>query len=157
MPDPDRRHRFVERLGAALTDAGLQRLPARVFAALVIDEDGRMTAAEIAEAVGASPASVSTAVNYLGQISFLHRERERGSRRDVYVVDDDAWLQALRRERLTYGPMIDTFSTALDGMAEDDPARRRLLLMREFLHFVEEELDAMGARWEERKRSLGLG
>ncbi len=75
--------RFVERMGGALTDAGLPRLPSRVFSALVVDDDGRMTAAELAETLGVSPAAVSGAVNFLGQIGFLHRERERGSRKDV--------------------------------------------------------------------------
>src|SRR6185503_2871633 len=72
--------KFVERMGGALTDAGLPRLPSRAFAALVVDDDGRMTAAELAETLAVSPAAVSGAVNFLAQIGFLHRERERGSR-----------------------------------------------------------------------------
>ena len=56
------RARFVERFGSALTAAGMQRLPSRVFAVLLADPDGRMTAAEIGEALSVSPASVSGAV-----------------------------------------------------------------------------------------------
>ena len=59
MADPTERARFVERMAGALTDAGLPRLPSRVFAALLVDDDGRMTAAELAEALGVSPAGVS--------------------------------------------------------------------------------------------------
>ena len=77
MTDP--RERYVERMGTALADAGLQRLPSRVFAALTVDDDGRMTSAELVEALGVSPASVSGAVRYLSQIGFVHRERERGT------------------------------------------------------------------------------
>ena len=64
---------FVERLGSALTDAGMARLPARAFAAMLADEDGRMTSAELAEVLEVSPASVSGAVRYLSQVLFLHR------------------------------------------------------------------------------------
>ena len=57
MADTSERDRFVERMGGALTDAGLPRLPSRVFAALLVDDDGRMTAAELGEALGISPAA----------------------------------------------------------------------------------------------------
>ena len=99
--------------------AGLPRLPSRVFAALVVDDDGRMTAAELAKTLAVSPAAISGAVSFLSQISFLHREREPGSRRDVYVVDDDAWLQAMMRKDQTYAPMLAALGTALRGLADD--------------------------------------
>src|SRR3954462_2367477 len=98
--------RFVERMGGALTDAGLPRLPSRVFAALVVDDDGRMTAAELSEALAVSPAAISGAGGFLRRSGFLHRERERGSRKDVYVVDDDAWLGAMLRKDRTHAPMM---------------------------------------------------
>jgi DNA-binding transcriptional ArsR family regulator len=126
--------RYVERMGAALTAAGLQRLPSRVFAALTADEDGRMTSAELVEALGVSPASVSGAVRYLTQIGFVHRERERGSRRDVYVVDD-------------YAPMIAALEDAVAHHDRGSPPYRRLLLMKEFLVFVGTEMEGIAERW----------
>ena len=51
-----------------------------------------MTSAELAEILGVSAAAVSGAISTsLSADRFVRRERERGSRRDVYVVDDDAW------------------------------------------------------------------
>jgi DNA-binding transcriptional regulator GbsR (MarR family) len=157
MTDPVAR--YVERMGSALTDAGLQRLPSRLFAALTVDEDGRMTSAELVEALGVSPASVSTAVRYLSQLGFVHRERERGSRRDVYVVDDDAWLQAMLREEQVYGPMISALDETVGALPQGSRARRRLLLMREFLVFVGEEMEGIAERWLTRRAELerGLG
>jgi DNA-binding transcriptional regulator GbsR (MarR family) len=146
--------RFVERMGGALTDAGLPRLPSRVFAAIVVDEDGRMTAAELAETLAVSPAAVSGAVKLLSQIGFLHRERERGSRKDVYVVDDDAWHGAMMRRDQTYTPMTSALTAALDGLDETAPARHRLWLMREFLDFVNAEMDGVAERWEAQRRDL---
>jgi predicted transcriptional regulator len=146
--------RFVERMGGALTDAGLPRLPSRVFAAVVVDDDGRMTASELAETLSVSPAAVSGAVNFLGQIGFLHRERERGSRKDVYVVDDDAWLGAMMRKDQTYLPMMTALTSALDGLDEGAPARHRLWLMREFLDFVDAEMDGLAERWVAHRRDL---
>jgi predicted transcriptional regulator len=149
--------RFVERMGGALTEAGLPRLPSRVFAALVVDDDGRMTAAELAATLQVSPAAVSGAVNFLGQIGFLHREREPGSRKDVYVVDDDAWLGAMMRRDQTYSPMMTALATALEGLGSGAPAAHRLWLMREFLVFVDDEMDGLAERWLARRRELEEG
>ena len=78
-PDEAQRERFVERFGSALTAAGMQRLPSRVFACLLAHESGRMTAAELGEALAVSPASVSGAVRSLQQVRMIHREREPGT------------------------------------------------------------------------------
>lgn len=146
--------RYVERMGAALAAAGLQRLPSRVFAALTADDDGRMTSAELVDALAVSPASVSGAVRYLSQIGFIHRERERGSRRDVYVVEDDAWLQAMLREGQVYAPMITALDDALRRLDAGSRAHRRLFLMREFLLFVGTEMDGIAERWLARRAEL---
>jgi DNA-binding transcriptional regulator GbsR (MarR family) len=126
----------IERIGGALTQAGLARLPSRVFAALLVDDDGRMTSIELASALAVSPAGVSGAVGYLEQLGMLRRERERGSRRDVYVVDDDAWHDAMMRHDQLYGPI-------------------KASLTREFLVFLEDEFEALGEKWEKRKAELG--
>ncbi|RYP87521.1 MarR family transcriptional regulator [Nocardioides guangzhouensis] len=146
--------RFVERMGGALTDAGLPRLPSRAFAALLSDEDGRMTAAELAAALEVSPAGVSGAVNYLARVGMLRRERHRGSRRDVYVVDDDAWHTAMLRRDQLYAPMVGALDEAIADLGDDDPRRVRLVLTREFLVFVDEELADLATRWDDRRRAL---
>ena len=117
-PRPGDVARFVERLGSALTDAGMPRLPARVFAALLAREDGRMTAAELADGLQVSAGSVSGAVRYLAQVRLIHRERERGSRRDVYVVMEDAWHDAAHRLQRLAG-----LGPAISGAAHRQPGR----------------------------------
>src|SRR5262245_57456603 len=97
-------HAFVERMGGALTQAGLARVPSLVFSALLVDDDGRMTSSELAEALEVSAASVSGAVNYLARLGMIRRERVRGSRKDVYVVDDDAWHGVMLRRDQLYAP-----------------------------------------------------
>ncbi len=156
MATDDQRDRFVERMGAALTSAGLARLPSRMFAALLVDEDGRMTAAELASALGVSPAAVSGAVRYLDGVGMVRRERERGSRRDIFVVDDDAWHDTLTRADQIYAPMQAALRRALDELPPEDPAHRRLRMSNEFLSFILEELATMNDRWAVRVKELGL-
>jgi DNA-binding transcriptional ArsR family regulator len=75
--------------------AGLPRMTARVHVDLLLSEDGRRTAAELIRRLKVSPASVSVAVNFLVQHGYVRRERDPRRRRDVYVVDDDAWYHSV--------------------------------------------------------------
>jgi len=85
----------------------------------------------------------------------LRRERERGSRRDVYVVDDDAWHDAMMRHDQLYGPIKASLEHALSSLGPQAPAHLRLSLTREFLVFLEDEFEALGEKWEKRKAELG--
>ncbi|WP_296605624.1 MarR family transcriptional regulator [Nocardioides sp.] len=143
----------VERIGAVLTSAGLSRIPARVFAALLVDDDGKMTSAELVEVLAISPAAVSGAVRILEHLGWSRREKERGTRRDLYVVDDDAWRRALLQGDQTYAGIEAAFAAA--AAIAPPGARPRLELSQDFLQFVREELAGMRARWEERRRALG--
>lgn len=155
MPDrdPDAVRAFVEKFGSALTDAGMARLPSRVFAALLADEDGRMTAAELADFLKASPASISGAVRYLAQVQLLHREREPGSRRDVYVIADDAWHDTLISSARIYGPIQAALATGVDVVGgAQSRAGARIALSVDFLEFLMEEMTGVAKRWEARVR-----
>jgi DNA-binding transcriptional regulator GbsR (MarR family) len=72
---------------------GLPRMPARVLIRLWLSADGRLTAAELTRGLAVSPASVSAAVGYLVGQGLIRREAQ--GRRDVYVVDNDAWYQSM--------------------------------------------------------------
>ena len=54
-------------------------------------------AAELAAQLNVSPAAISGAVRYLIQVGLTSREREPGSRRDVFRVHEDAWYDAAIR------------------------------------------------------------
>ncbi|OLR91436.1 GbsR/MarR family transcriptional regulator [Actinokineospora bangkokensis] len=87
--------RFVERFALFLANAGMARMPARVFARLLVTESGQLTAAGLAESLQVSPAAVSGAVRYLEQVGLIRRGREPGERRDHYAVTGSSWMDAL--------------------------------------------------------------
>ncbi len=148
------RQDFVDRMASALHQAGLARVPSLVFSALLVDDDGRMTSAELAEALHVSAASISGAVSYLEQIQMLRRERERGSRRDVYVVEEDTWHAALLRRDQVYRPMIAALSAGLTAVPAGTPAHQRILVTREFMAFINEEMAEVASRWEQRRAEI---
>jgi DNA-binding transcriptional regulator GbsR (MarR family) len=143
--------RFVERFGLLLTEAGMPRMPARVFACVLADDDGRLTAGELAERLDVSPAAISGAVRYLMQVGMLDRRREPGERRDHYVLRDDLWYEVYAYR----GEMLRRWEQAMVEGAEllgtDRPAGRRIEETREFFAFLREELPAMMERWRARR------
>ena len=66
--DEEAVRRFIERFALNLVEAGMARMPARVFAGVLVAADGRQTAAELAELLQVSPAAISGAVRYLTQL-----------------------------------------------------------------------------------------
>jgi DNA-binding transcriptional regulator GbsR (MarR family) len=148
--DPAAVSRFVETFASAFVDAGVPRMPSRVFAAILASDAGRLTAAELAEQLQASPAAISGAVRYLNQVSLITREREPGSRRDVYAVGDDAWYEAIvRRERL-----LELWSRAIrdgvEAVGPETPAGHRLSETLSFFAFLQTEMPALLDRWRAR-------
>lgn len=146
---------YVERFGNTLTEAGMPRLASRVFARLLADDDGRMTAVELTESLQVSPAAVSGAVRYLTQVSMIGKERERGSRRDVYVVHTDAWHEAILRRDHLMGQLASAMQQGVDAVGGTGTAPgQRLRLSIEFLDFVGESMATMSTEWERRKADI---
>lgn len=148
-------HEVVEHLGGALADAGMARLPARVFAALMATEDGRLTSSELATLLDVSPAGVSGAVRSLIQVRMIRRERERGSRRDVYVVMDDAWHDVLIQRDAVYAPILAALVQARGVLGDHTRAGERMQLSVEFIDFVVREMGGIAERWDEYKAARG--
>jgi DNA-binding transcriptional regulator GbsR (MarR family) len=151
--EPARLQQVVDHVGGALATAGFPPLAARVFAALMATDDGRLTAADLAELLAVSPAGVSGAVRYLTQLRMIRRERERGSRRDVYVVMDDAWHDMLMQHDQLYAPILAALVAARGALGASTRAGERMQLSVEFLEFVTREMDGMAERWEQYKAS----
>ncbi len=153
MRDEEAVRRYVERLALVLNQLGIQRMAARVFAALVVTDDSRLTAAELAENLQVSPAAVSGAVRYLEQVGLVEREREPGSRRDHFRVLDNMWYASMRKRDRFVEMWRDAAEEGIDAVGADTPAGRRLADMRDFLSFIIRELPLLFERWEKERAS----
>ncbi|MEV5980667.1 helix-turn-helix domain-containing protein [Streptomyces sp. NPDC052114] len=132
----------------------MPRMPARVFAALLASDSGALTSAELGERLRVSPAAVSGAVRYLTQQHMVAREREPGTRRDIFRVHSNQWYEALANR----DGILDRWESALqDGVTSlgaDSPAGRRLTETLAFFEFVQVELAGMMTRWRTHRESL---
>ena len=145
--DPEAVSRFIERFASVLVEGGVPRMPARVFAALLSTDEGRLTAAELAERLQISAAAVSGAVRYLEQVSLVGREREPGSRRDRYVIQHDLWYEAILRREQLLTRWERALNEGVDALGADSPAGRRLENSVAFFEFLQAEMPAMLERW----------
>jgi DNA-binding transcriptional regulator GbsR (MarR family) len=140
--------RFVERFGLRFSEAGVPRMPARVFAALLVADDGRHTAAELAETLRISPAAVSNAVRYLEQAKLVEREREPGERRDHYrVLSGDTWYEVSYRRDEMLLRWQEELREGIEAVGADTPAGKRLEETRRFYEFIHRELPLLLEKW----------
>ena len=143
--------RFVEDLASALMEMGVPRMPARVFAALLTTDAGRLTATDLAEGLQVSPAAVSGAVRYLIQIGMVRRESEPGSRRHYYRAPDDVWDEVIGiRDRLM-ARWTGVLREGVEVLGADTPAGQRVADSVRFFEFVSVELPSVIGRWRERQ------
>ncbi|AWT44544.1 MULTISPECIES: GbsR/MarR family transcriptional regulator [Streptomyces] len=145
--DPETLSRFVEHFAAQLVEAGLPRMPARVFAALLASDTGTLTSAELGEQLRISPAAVSGAVRYLSQVHMLSREREPGSRRERYRVHSDQWYEALTNREAVIKRWEDALREGITSLGPTTPAGRRLTETLAFFEFIEKDVAGMMERW----------
>ena len=149
--------RFIERFASLLVDAGVPRMPARIFAALLTADANRLTAADLGDLLKASPAAVSGGVRYLVQVGLVSREGEPGSRRHHYQVPDDVWNELLlQRDRLLQR-WADVLREGIEILGARTPAGVRMAESAQYFDFVNAELPMLLARWREHRAALAPG
>jgi DNA-binding transcriptional regulator GbsR (MarR family) len=141
---------FVERFADLLVEAGMPRMPSRIFVRLLVTDAGRLSAAELAESLQISPAAVSGGIRYLAQVDLVKRERPPGSRRDVYRVGHDAWHEALTQRDQMLLRWADSLRGGVEVLGGNSPAGERVQESLEFFEFIAAEMPAMLERWRTR-------
>ncbi|MET9470914.1 MarR family transcriptional regulator [Streptomyces sp. NBC_00562] len=139
-----------------MTEAGMQRMASRVFAALLADDDGSMTSAELSEQLQISPAAVSGAINYLTQVSMVGRERDPGSRRDRYRLHNEIWYATFASRDRVLTRWEHTLREGARTLGRDTPAGARLTETAEFFEFLQTELIGLMDRWRDYRKKLDL-
>jgi DNA-binding transcriptional ArsR family regulator len=146
--DEEAVRRFVERMAALLADWGFPRMAGRVLLVMMAADEESLTAADLGQRLGVSPAAISGALRYLTQLHIVVREPVPGSRRDRYRLPNDVWYEV----GLGEVPLFKTLAElAGDGVAAlggtGSPAGARMARMREFYQFMQNEMPTLLERW----------
>ena len=146
------RHRFIEKVGLTFESVHLPRMSGRLLGALLLGPAEGLTAAELASALDASKASISSSTRLLVHYGFIERSVGSPDRRDRFVVSEDAWTRVLE-ERFEFLRSLRDLAT--DGLEQLDPSGdpRHLREARDMYGFLEREWPALIERWEQSRHA----
>ncbi|WP_309060465.1 helix-turn-helix domain-containing protein [Streptomyces sp.] len=130
---------FEETLTTVFIASGVPKMMARVMACLTLTDTGSLTAAELAQRLQVSPASISKAVTFLESQGLVRRERGEG-RRERYGVDDDIWYQSMMASAESTAQIAETSRQGVGIMGPGTPAATRLENIARYLDFISEAI-----------------
>ena len=146
---------FVEQMARMLADWGFPRMAGRVLFVMMAADEPALTAGELAERLGVSPAAISGAVRYLIHINMVAREPVPGSRRDRYRLVDDSFYEVTIAKMTLIKTLADVADAGVEAAGgPKTPAGARLANMRDFYVFTQESLPSILDEWAERKAQL---
>ncbi|BAW09995.1 GbsR/MarR family transcriptional regulator [Nocardia seriolae] len=127
--------------------SGMPKMASAVLARLYAADSGSLTAAELVALLRVSPATVSAAVGYLEEQALIRRDRDPGSRRDRYFIDESAWYRATLAGARANGRLAAKARDGADALGAGTPAGMRLLGMSEYLERVSLDMVRSAERW----------
>src|SRR5262249_45226250 len=99
----------------------------RVLGWLLICDPAEQSAGDIAEAIGASRASLTTTMRVLITIGFVRRMTRPGSRTTYYRIDDDAWERVIRQRITALTSFSHLTDEAIARLGKGSPRASRLI------------------------------
>lgn len=119
--------RWVERVAAFCHDQyGLPPITGRILGWLMIADPAEQSAAEIAAAIGASRASLTTNMRLLTATGLVHRRAGVGTRTASYRVEDDAWEEVIRRRFTSLKGFLAITEEGMDLVGRDTERAARI-------------------------------
>ncbi|MGK5518184.1 GbsR/MarR family transcriptional regulator [Micromonospora sp. URMC 107] len=144
--------RAAERFALTLIQYGLQRMTARVMAALLFTQQEALTAGEIGERLGVSSGAMSGALKNLISMGMIERVPAPGSRREHFRFRDGAWATLMSSQNDALNLMTRAADEGIATAGTETLAGRRLAEMRDFYSYMLGEMPALIERWHATRR-----
>ena len=134
---------WVERVAAAFVqDFGLPPITGRILGWLLICEPAEQSAGEIAEAIGASRASLTSSMQLLTAGGLVRRRTRPRQRTTYFCIDDDAWEKLIRRRIATMTALQTITSDAMALIGPDSERAARVRAAHAFFGWLSERFAA---------------
>ena len=132
---------WVERVAMFYAEQyGLPPITGRILGWLMICDPPEQSAGEIAEAIGASRASITTNMRLLSATELVQRRTRPGERTAYYRVDDDAWEKVVRRKFASLASFREITRDGMNLVGTDSTRAARLRAAHEIYEWLEELL-----------------
>ncbi|MEQ4723223.1 transcriptional regulator [Nonomuraea sp. B19D2] len=141
-PDREQVLAWVEQVaGFVSQEWGLAPITGRVLGWLMACDPPEQTASDIAEAIGASRASLTTNMHLLTSIKLIRRFRKPGERNVYYQIEDDAWSRVIRQKLAAFTAFDELAAEGLRLGWTDEAQTRRIESARTAIAAVAKVLD----------------
>lgn len=153
--DRDRSLAWVERVATYFAQQdGLPPITGRILGWLMICDPPEQSAGEIARAVGASRASLTTNMRVLTASGFVQTLTRPGERTSYYRIADDAWAEVTRRKLNGLTAFLDITRDGLEMLEPNAPQASRVRAAHDLFAWLASEVDPLWRRWDSH-RSTG--
>jgi DNA-binding MarR family transcriptional regulator len=132
---------WIERVTSYFGESyGLPPITGRILAWLMICDPPEQSGAQIAEATGASRASISTNVRLLVETGLVQRSTRPGERTTYYRMHDNAWETVVRRRLESMATFRELAREGIELLGPGSPCAARLTTTSEFFDRVADAL-----------------
>jgi DNA-binding transcriptional regulator GbsR (MarR family) len=141
---------WVERVAAVFAQHfGLPPITGRILGWLLVCDPPEQSAGEIADAIGASRASLTTSMRLLTAGDLVRRRHRPGDRTTYFHIDDDAWEKVIRQRIVGMASLREITEDAMALIGPDSERASRVRAAHEFFGWLS---DVFAAR-----RPMGEG
>jgi DNA-binding transcriptional regulator GbsR (MarR family) len=138
---------WVERVAAAFAQHfGLPPITGRILGWLLICDPPEQSAGEIATAIGASRASLTTSMRLLTVGELVRRSHRPGERTTYFRIDDDAWEKVIRQRIVGMASLREITEDAMALVGPDTARASRVRGAHEFFGWLSEVFAASVTR-----------
>jgi DNA-binding transcriptional ArsR family regulator len=132
---------WVEQVATFFSERyGLPPITGRILGWLMICDPPEQSAEEIARAIGASRASLTTNMRILTGGGLVHRLTRSGGRTAYYRIDDDAWEKVIRQRVESMMAFSRIAEEGMDLVGSASSRATRIRAARMFFEWAAERL-----------------
>jgi hypothetical protein len=114
-----------------------------------------MSARELTEVLGVSPAAISGAVRTLQEARFLVKVRRPSERVDQYSLGGAHWYESVIESNQIYSTMAASLERGVEAVGPQTDAGSRLAETSAFFRFIAQQIPDLVQRWH-LERSQGV-
>jgi DNA-binding transcriptional regulator GbsR (MarR family) len=138
IPNHEQLLTWVERVTAFLTRDGVPPIAGRIMGWLMICDPPEQSAAEIAAAISASRASLTTNMQILTVMAVVSRRIRPGERTAYYRMEDDAWEKLVRRQIASLASFCEITQAGMTLIGQESERATRIRAAHQTMEWMAE-------------------
>jgi DNA-binding transcriptional regulator GbsR (MarR family) len=145
---------FIEDISLFFEQMGLPRMAGRVLGVLQISDPPAQSTNDLCEVLQASKGSISTTTRLLTEMGLIERVASPVPRRIYFQFKPGGWVVFMRQRLRVWASLHQIAERGLELLQDREPVlQERLQEAHDMFSLIEEELPALLARVEEKRKA----